>query len=164
MQISTNVRFRDVIAFYIDSLTREISALGVLGTISTLIAAILVQAYIRGGTEGLTIAAIGTGAVAASCATLFYGGIALMAVANKDANQPTGEIAYEISKIGVALRTSERLHQYSWDRITNIGHSDKFVWIHIEDKHYRFIPRRSLSSDDQLAAVWSALEKSRHDD
>jgi len=160
MKISANVRFRDVLAFNIDSLTREISGLGVLGAIATLITAILVQAYIRGGTEGLIITAIGSGIVTASSAALFFGGIALMAVANRATNQPTGEIAYEITKKGVALHSNERLYQYPWDQVTNIGHSDKFVWIHIEDQHYRFIPRRSLSSDDQLAAVWSALQKS----
>ena len=161
MQISANVRFFDVIAFFIDSLTRELSALKILGTAATLLVAILTQAYIRGGLDAVTQTAIGTGMVAVCCAVLFYGGITLMALAKRDENQPTGPVAYEVSDKGVSLRTTENFHQYPWDQITTIGHSENFVWFQVDDRHYRFIPRRSLASDEQFSEFWRALENSR---
>ena len=159
MQISVRVRLYDVISFYIDSLTRELSAMAIFGTLSTLFVAILAQAYIRGGPDVLFTTAITTVAIAFSCAALFYGGIALMVIANRSQNQPTGDLVYEISAQGVAVRTTERLFKYPWDEITDIGYSDRFVWVHIDDQHYRFVPRASLESDEQLTSVWNALEK-----
>ena len=90
---------------------------------------------------------------------LFY---LLMILSNLDENQPTGEIQFVVNREGASVVSKDRTEIFRWPEITDIGKNKYFVWIHANDKHYRFIPLSRLNNQITASGLWQQINSYRN--
>ena len=160
MQQGFTVRVSDVVWFYFHQLLIAIPYKAVI----SIVASSVIGAYfvLRRGASSSNdnievIMAIGTVAGVVLLAALFVLFYLLMIVSNLPENQPTGEIRLTIDSGGVSVQARNRSEVFPWSRINDVGRNSFFVWIHADDKHYRFVPLRRLNDEAAASTIWASI-------
>ena len=164
MQQAITVLVRDVVWFFFHQLLAAIPYKIVWSTLFIAIAGIYGATSRRStgpydDTNLILYIGIVVGAIALSILfVLFY---LLMIVSNLPENQPTGEIRFTVDAEGIRIRSKDRDESFPWGRINDVGQNKFFLWVHADDKHYRFVPLRRLRDEAAASALWTSINSFR---
>lgn len=160
MDLIANIKTSDVVRFYLLQLGREgPTALApllplILGTGAGMSRGVKDSDAGAGLLMGIGVA-VGTVVLGFIFITVYVA----MILSRLNDNQPIGEVHFELANSDLIIKSHDRQERFSWSDLTDSGSDERFIWMHFSDRHYRFVPRRSLAADNLFASARNVLHE-----
>ena len=164
MELVFHVGVKDVIRFYLylAIVTVPRHVLARIGYLASILLALLATSALRADNMMVFVRGLGfVFLILLLLGSMFLVLYVAMILSSRNENQPTGRIRMRVDSRGFSVDAERGLEVFPWHRVTDIGKSGDFIWLHADDRHYRFVPRKALANDDRFWAAWTKLRDLR---
>jgi hypothetical protein len=162
MQVSTDIRRSDLIAFNLYLLPRTKANYIFVGLVAAGVFVYLLMTKRHASGDSIAIAAV-TSLVAAA-AGLFAGfviSLLFILLTSTEKGGILGTHTYQLTPEGLRESTPLNVALQKWAAIQSVGKSPNFIYLRINSYLFHLIPRRSFDSQQEFEAFWANVRKFR---